>query len=168
MSKLKMGALLAALALGGCSSGGITTGSILGVSAAKAPAAEDPSTRAIHVAATSAKALRCGYNFDTERLKASYLSWEGRSGQPPEQMGKIAQAYDFSYQSVTRSIPNAEAYCTDAVAREIKPDLTRYLAGDFTAPASAVVAAAPAAVKKVEPMDTARVFDPTGVRGPRP
>ena len=168
MAKLLTGMLLAALLVAGCSNSGISTGSILGVSSPKAPAAEDPTTRAINVAATSAKAVRCGFNFDPERLKASYLASETGRGLPADQLPRLTQSYDFSFQSVSKSIPNASAYCSDDVAREIKSDLSRNLAGDFSVPASRIVATAPPTGPKVEPMDTGRIFDPTGVRGPRP
>ena len=62
-------ALAVTLALAGCSGGtsGLMTGSLL-PTAAK-PAADPTIERAIQVGTTSARASKCGYNFDPQKLK---------------------------------------------------------------------------------------------------
>ena len=69
------------LLLAACSSSGsgLTTGSLL--PGTKAKQAADPATeRAMQVAATAARAAKCGYNFDPIRLKTSYLAYEFDAG----------------------------------------------------------------------------------------
>ena len=74
-----------ALVLAGCSSsGGLTTASLMGggnaseasasAAAPAGPPPSDPTSRTLQVAATSARATRCGFYFDPERLKSSFLA----------------------------------------------------------------------------------------------
>ena len=77
-----------ALLLAGCGSSSLTTASLTGggaqpAQAAAAPAApppSDPTSRALQVGATSARAVRCGFYFDPARLKASFLASEMATG----------------------------------------------------------------------------------------
>jgi len=135
-------AAAAALLLSGCSgSGGLTTASLTGGSepaqaaAPAAPSPSDPTSRAVQVGATSARAVRCGFYFDPARLKASFLAAEAAAGAAPEQLQKIEREYEYIRLSLTKKIGDDKDYCTEAKAREIKSDLNRHLAGDFTPPA---------------------------------
>lgn len=126
--------------LTGCSGGtGLTTSSLLTGSTpgAGAPAAKvaetDPTTRALQVAALSARAEKCGYNFDPNRIRTAYLQSESQQGATPEQLAGVTRAYDFTRQKVGSEIADDDDYCTDARTRDIKTKLTRYLAGDFSA-----------------------------------
>ena len=123
------GLLLATLALAGCGSSGISTGSLLGEGGASAAQAQapapvvTPTDRALQVSTTSARAERCGFYFDPARLRASFLAAEAQSG--------VAGGDQFGAD---------KNFCTEAKAREIKKDLTRHLAGDFSPPARQAVA----------------------------
>lgn len=128
----------AALALAGCSgSGGLTTGSLFGGAPASAAKPDpvtrnDPTSRAFQVGTVSARAVKCGYNFDPARLKSTFLAAEAAQGTPVEELGKIEKVYDVAYSGVTKAVAGQPAYCTDQKTAEIKKDLTRHMAGDYT------------------------------------
>ena len=133
--------LLLALAgtAAGCGSGtgsGLTTGSLFGgekaaAVAAPAPKPVTPSDRAVQVAATTARAQRCGFYFEPEQLKASYLAAEEQGGLPPDQLQKITKEFDTTRVAVVNAVAKDDGYCTEGRAREIKASLNRHLAGDF-------------------------------------
>ena len=127
-----IGGLGLVLALAGCSSAssGLTTGSLL----PGAKPADPVSERALQVGATSARAAKCGYNFDPARLKAGYLAFE--SGQESAAAGaaKAEKVFDATRAAVAGKITDPSDYCTDDKTAEIKADLTRHLAGDFNPP----------------------------------
>jgi len=121
---------LAAVALGGCSAGaGLTTGSLLGEDKPVAPANDAPA-RAFQVGTVSARAVKCGFNFDPAKLKANYLAYEGT--QPNADAAKTEKIYDVSFNGVAKAVVSERGYCTDAKTRTIKADLGRHLAGDYT------------------------------------
>ena len=129
-----------ALVLAGCSgASGLSTASLTGgdasAAAAAAPAApppSDPTSRALQVAATSARASRCGFYFDPSKLKASFITAEMAQGASPEELQKIEREYEFARSSVSEKIAEEAGYCDDFRTKEIKRDLNRHLAGDFT------------------------------------
>jgi len=133
-----------ALGLGACSNTAsemLTTGSLFGAQpqgtqagSAAAPEIVKPEDRAIHVAAVSARATKCGYFFDPGRLRTSYLENEAQLGITPEELEKVTKIYDFTNGKVTTTIATSEGYCTDERVQEIKSSLTRHLAGDFAPP----------------------------------
>lgn len=124
--------LLGATAMyAGCgnSASGLTTGS------ADAPGAlgnADPMARPVAVAWTSARAKRCGFYFDPAKLKINYLSYERTQGTGNEQLANIEKAYDTSFKTTSDRISGDAAYCSDRKGLEIKADLQRHLAGDYT------------------------------------
>ena len=135
--------ILAALALtatvAACGSGNsLSTGSLIGGSSASPTASEpkpiSPSERALHVGATAARAQRCGFVFDPEQLKASFLAAEQQAGTPPDQLQKVTKEYDFTRQTVLSAAAKDDTYCTEGRNREVKAALTRQLAGDFNPP----------------------------------
>jgi len=140
------GLLLATLALAGCGSSGISTGSLLGEGGASAAQAQapapvvTPTDRALQVSTTSARAERCGFYFDPARLRASFLAAEAQSGVAGGDMQKIEREYDTIRAKLVAVIGADKNFCTEAKAREIKKDLTRHLAGDFSPPARQAVA----------------------------
>jgi hypothetical protein len=128
------GLLLAAAGLAGCSgnAGGLLTGST--PAAADAPGklpSEDPTARPVAVAWTSARAQRCGFFFDPAKLRSSYLAYEARQSSP-DLLGKAEQTYDQTFKSIRAKVGADPEYCSDSKSAEIKKDLTRHLAGDFT------------------------------------
>jgi hypothetical protein len=132
------------LMLAGCgNSQGVTTASILGGSAEAAGTEQKPAKpedRAVQVAAVSARAAKCGYNFDARRLKANYLASEQSTGVQGLQLTQIDQLYDKTNTAVRLTIQSDADFCTESKTREIKADLTRYLAGDFSPPAKPIAA----------------------------
>lgn len=139
---------LGCISLAGCSAGsGLSTGSIFGggTPAAKtadvAPAVVDPTTRAFQVGTVAARATKCGYNFDPQKLRASFLASEIGAGASSADLPRIQQIYDVSYNGVLKATAEDTKYCNDDRTRDIKADLTRHLAGDYSpAPAKKVVA----------------------------
>ncbi|WP_439542715.1 hypothetical protein [Hyphomicrobium sp.] len=147
-------ALLIAAALSGCSSGsGVSTASILGTAPAP-PAGQagavtpvaaivvpsTPTERAFQVGTVSARAAKCGYNFDAPKLKAAYMAHEIGVGTPTDQMANVEKIYNVAFGGVTKASAEDPNYCSDRKTQEIKADLTRLLAGDFEPPQKAVVA----------------------------
>ncbi|MET0409398.1 MAG: hypothetical protein ABW006_13625 [Hyphomicrobium sp.] len=116
-----------------------TTGSLLGGSdtAKENRDPNDPVARAMGVGATSARALKCGYNFDPGKLKSQYLTYETASA--PALGDKLSKVYDTAFAGVTKAISDKEAeeeYCTPDRTPRIKAALNRNLAGDYTPPPS--------------------------------
>jgi hypothetical protein len=129
---------LAACSGGG---GGLSTASILGggSSASATPAApavpvSDPTSRAFNVGMVSARATKCGYNFDPAKLKANYFAAEAALGTPPADMVKVEKVYTVAHNGVTKAAATDPNYCSDAKTKQIKEDLTKLLAGDYTPP----------------------------------
>ena len=116
----------------GNSASGLTTGS----GPAEAPTKlsnEDPMARPVAVAWTSARAKRCGFYFDPAKLKINYLSYERGQGTSGEQLSKIEKTYDTTYRTISDKIAGDADYCSDRKGQDIKADLQRHLAGDYSA-----------------------------------
>jgi hypothetical protein len=127
-----IGLLLAAIALAGCNGG--ASGLLTGATAADAPGKlsnEDPLARPIAVAWTSARAHRCGFYFDPAKLKASYLAFEAKQS-GGDQVAKAEKTYDTTFRTIRQRVASDPDYCSDRKSAEIKADLQRHLAGDFT------------------------------------
>ncbi len=124
--------------IAGCgNSSSLSTGSVLGgtqTAAAPAPKPISPSERALYVSATVARAQRCGFYFEPEQVKSSYLAAEAQAGTPPDLVQKVTKEYDFTRQSVLSSVAKDDGYCTEGRTREVKAALNRQLAGDFNPP----------------------------------
>lgn len=142
--------LLAAtgLALAGCGSNALTTASLTGGETPPAasagsptgataalppsPPPSDPTSRAVQVGATSARASRCGFYFDPVKLRTNFLAAEAAQGAGPDQLQKIEREYDHIRGAVLKATTAEADYCNKPRANEIKTDLNRHLAGDFT------------------------------------
>ena len=126
-------ALLAAL-LAGCGSVERVTGKI-GSSPEKEArnvVPDDPLARPTQVGWTSARASRCGFVFDPNQLRANYLAAEAQAGKTPEEIAKLERAYDYTRESVAKTIKDELNYCTKERTAAFRHDLNRYLAGDYT------------------------------------
>jgi hypothetical protein len=123
-------------ALGGCGASlpSLSTGSLLGGQSKAAQEnanPNDPLTRTMDVAATSARAIKCGYNFDPAKLKNQFLSSE-TAASPPD-APKLTQVYDTAFNGVSKALAEKGAdYCSPLKVAKIKLALTRHLAGDYT------------------------------------
>lgn len=127
--------LLAVTALqAGCGSnaGGLTTGSAATGDAPGGFSNEDPRARPVAVAWTAARAKRCGFFFDPAKLRTAYLAYEARQGAAGEPFMKIERSYDSTFKNISDRISGEADYCSDKKGIEIKADLQRHLAGDFT------------------------------------
>src|SRR5262245_4411442 len=126
--------------LAGC--GGNAAGLTTSSTQSKIPSNDDPMARPAFVAWTSARAKRCGFFFDAAKLKATYLAYESRQGQGPAELANIEKVYDQAFKSTSETVWATEAYCSDRKGAEIKQELARHLAGDYSPnfPKSKVVA----------------------------
>ena len=127
-------ALVAAALTGGCSGApSLSTGSILGTDEKPADAApvNDPTMRAFQVGTISAKAIKCGFNFDPAKLKTNYLAYE-RTMSPTADIANIEKIYDVTFNGVAKAVAGESSYCTTEKTKTIKADLGRHLAGDYT------------------------------------
>lgn len=88
--------------------------------------------RPVGVAWTSARAKRCGFYFDPAKLKTNYLTYEQRQGATGEQYAKLEKTYDSTYRATSEKVSLDSDYCTERKSAEIKADLERHLAGDYT------------------------------------
>ncbi|MGI9423333.1 MAG: hypothetical protein ACR2PA_09070 [Hyphomicrobiaceae bacterium] len=150
--RITIGACMAALLLGGCGSvklPSLSTGSIGGqtqtaaatpAQAQQAPEPDDPVNRALHVGVTVARAQKCGYFFDPIQLKTNYFAAEAVRYPAPEIQQKFRSAYEFGRLRVSRKIADQADFCTGERTKAIQTSLTRYLAGDYTAPKKKKVA----------------------------
>jgi hypothetical protein len=143
-SLLRTGLLLSATLLAGCANAplpSLTTGSLFGskpdataVATTPAPPVirNDPTARALYVSRVAAKAQRCGFNFDADKLKSRFLAAEGAAaGTDVAELAKLDKIYAVSLSGTTKAVRADEAYCTDARTAHMKADLARHLAGDF-------------------------------------
>ena len=88
------------LAACGSSAPSLSTGSLFGskadaatpIAAPPPPPPATPEQRAAQVGATSARAVKCGYNFDPAKLKTSFLTAEAQSGTAVDQLGRVAHS----------------------------------------------------------------------------
>ncbi len=141
-ARLLAGSLTALLVLGGCGGGGtggsgLSTASVLGEAPASASgetpgiSKADPMARPVQVAWTSARAEKCGFNFDSARLKANYIAFEQAQGADATRLGAIAKSYDMTAAKIKGSLAAEDGYCTEKKSSAIKSDLQRHLAGNF-------------------------------------
>jgi hypothetical protein len=140
MKAARIALALVATALAGCSgASGLTTGSIFGSDAP--PPKEtlnDPQMRAFQVGTVSARAIKCGFNFDPAKLKTNYLAYERQTA--GIDIGKIERIYDVSFNGVAKAVATETDYCSPEKTRTIKADLARHLVGDYAPSAMPKVA----------------------------
>jgi len=125
--------------LGACSgTSALTTGSLFGSSdkqkvgaAGPPPPRNDPISRAFQVGAVTARAQKCGFNFDPGRLKSSFLAAETQLGTSPEELTKAERILGVTQTTVARAISSTDDYCSAERVAFIRGDLNRHLAGDF-------------------------------------
>ena len=129
--------VLVAAALTGCSGApSLTTGSILGgpekpAAASNTGSINDPTNRAFQVGTVSAKAIKCGFNFDPAKLKNNYLGYE-RTLAPGTDIAKVERIYDVSFNGIAKAVAGDTDFCSEEKTKAIKADLSRHLAGDYT------------------------------------
>jgi hypothetical protein len=134
-------ALAGTLLFWGCSGGGsglsfanLTTGATKPAAASTpaTPVPEDPMARPVQVAWTAARAKRRGFFFDPAKLRSTYLAYESSHGAAGDQLAKMQKTYDTTFTTISARVSALPEYCTDHVGAEIKTDLQRHLAGDYT------------------------------------
>src|SRR5262245_33019348 len=105
MNRTTLTVVLGCLALGACSGNktlsSLTTGSPpetpAAVAAAPAPPVSTPTDRAFQVGSVTARASKCGYNFNPAKLKANYMAYETSLGLAPADSEKLEKIYTVAY-----------------------------------------------------------------------
>ncbi|MEQ1652654.1 MAG: hypothetical protein ABL897_09215 [Hyphomicrobium sp.] len=131
--------LVLCVGLTGCGASipGLSTGSLFGGDSAT-PAippqvTNDPTSRAMQVGTTAARALKCGYNFDPVKLRTQFLAAEAPGLTNPADADKVARVYDVSFSGVSKAVAGqGEGYCSANKTGKIKEALNRHLTGDYT------------------------------------
>jgi len=157
------------LALAACNAGPLLqTGSLSPAATNAAPKVASPMDRTLHVAATSARAQKCGYFFDPNALRANFLAAEAQRGTPPETLAKLGPAYDYTNRTVAGRIADSQSYCAGTSrTAEIKGSLQQALAGNFEAPASKKQDSSGGIFAGLESPDTGpTTFDPNHIYDP--
>lgn len=122
-----------AVSLSGCGASlpSLSTGSLFGAKTPPPASANDPLSRSMGVAATSARAVKCGYNFDPTKLRDQYIASETATN--PADAAKLSQVYDTAFRGVSKAVAEKGSdYCSAGKTASIKSALNRHLAGDYT------------------------------------
>ena len=82
----------------------------------------------------TARAVRCGYNFDPNKVKTNYFASEQAAGLAPEQAANLEKAYTIAFNGVNKAAVEDPNYCSSRKTQTIKADLGKLLAGDFAPP----------------------------------
>ena len=95
----------------------------------------------MQVGTTSARAVKCGFNFDPVKLRTQFLAAESTALTNADDAAKLGKIYDVSFTGISKAVAGQdEAYCSPAKTAKIKEALNRHLAGDYTpAPPEPVV-----------------------------
>ena len=166
--------LAACAALAACGSSSLTTGSLIGqqkpqtaqsIDGAIAVSPDDPLARPIQVAWTSARAVRCGFYFDPKKLKGAVVAAEAAKGATSDQINKVERSYDYTFERVSAQITGESDYCAEKIVAEVRGDLNRHLAGDYTVNArkvaqnNTILDSLSGQTSTIKPMDPKRIFD---------
>ncbi len=74
--------------------------------------------RAFQVGTVSARAIKCGFNFDPAKLKTNYLAYERQTA--GVDMAKIERVYDVSF-NVAKAVATEADYCSQEKTRRSRP-----------------------------------------------
>lgn len=143
MTRTTLPLIFGCLILGACSGTSILSGAKppAPAGAAPAPPVVTLTDRAFQVGAVTARATKCGYNFDPVKVKTSYIAYETSLGATPEDLSKLEKVYTIAYNGIAKAAAGEANYCNDKKTKEIKADLARILAGDYTPPPKKVASA---------------------------
>ncbi len=158
---------LAALGLAACNAGSLLkTGSLTTPATPPAPKPSTAIDRALHVAATSARAHKCGFYFDAAALRGNFLTAEGTRGTAGEALTKTGQSYDYTALKVAASIKDSETYCSKARNASIKKSLQSALTGNFEPPVKKAAATSGGLAGLLESDSTPKPFDRGAIYDP--
>ncbi len=120
----------ACLALAGCSRFG--GGNEVTQASVAAPPPSTPSQRAVQVAWTAASARYCAFGLNPQKLKGDYLAWERAQGLQPDAVQNLNATYDKAFFTFYAKVKDTPGYCSKAKIEEIRPEINRHLAGDYS------------------------------------
>ncbi|MFQ5625926.1 MAG: hypothetical protein ACE5FM_04650 [Methyloligellaceae bacterium] len=81
---------------------------------------------------TAASARYCAFGLNPQKLKGDYLAWERAQGLPPDAIQKLDATYDKAFLTFYAKVKDTPGYCSKAKIEEIRPEINRHLAGDYT------------------------------------
>lgn len=113
----------------GSGASSLVTGSIFSSAPKAAANPDDPARRPTRVALVSASAVKCGFYFDPAKLRQSLLTTQTAG----EQLAKAQKSYDDAFARTSKALADQNDFCTEGQVADLKSDLNRHLAGDFTA-----------------------------------
>ena len=120
----------ACLALAGCSRFG--GGSDATQASVAAPPPSTPPQRAVQVAWTAASARYCAFGLNPQKLKGDYLAWEQKQGLAPDAIQNLGATYDKAFFTFYAKVKDTPGYCSKEKIEEIRPEINRHLAGDYS------------------------------------
>lgn len=123
--------ILTCIALAGCGArfGGDSTPAS---ETAALPPPATPSERAVQVAWTAANARYCAFGLNPQKLKSDYLNWERGQGASAETVQSLGATYDKAFLTFYDKVKETPGYCSKAKIEEIRPEINRHLAGDYS------------------------------------
>lgn len=134
-SLTRFSAIALCLSLAGCGASlpGMSTGALIGGAKTPAAPANDPTSRAVQVGTTAARAQKCGFNFDPVKLRTQFLASETMASANPADADKLGQVYDVAYRGVSKAVSEeGDSYCSKNKTEKIKTALNRHLIGDYS------------------------------------
>ena len=120
----------------------------------------------MHVAATSARAHKCGFYFDAPALRTNFLTAETTRGTAGDAVTKAGQSYDYTALKVAASIKDSAVYCTKARTASVKKSLQGALAGNFEPPVKKAATTSGGLANLLEADSTPKAFDPEEIFDP--
>lgn len=133
-SRTRFLALALCISLSGCGASlpGMSTGALIGGAKAPAAPANDPTSRAVQVGATAARAQKCGFNFDAVKLRTQFLASETMASANSADADRLGQVYDVAYRGISKAVAEeGDNYCSKHKTERIKTALNRHLTGDY-------------------------------------
>ena len=97
--------------------------------------AEGPLDKAIHVGWTMARAQKCGFFFEPQKVHSNFLAYETQRGVSDQDVKRRDLTVRYTRAKVAKQIAPIEDYCSRTVLTEVREDLPKFLAGDFSGPA---------------------------------
>ncbi len=86
----------------------------------------------MQVAWTAANARYCAFGLNPQKLKSDYLNWERGQGASSETIQTLNSTYDKAFLAFYDKVKETPGYCSKAKIEEIRPEINRHLAGDYS------------------------------------
>ena len=91
----------------------------------------DPLAKPLRVAATSARASKCGFYFNATQLRQGYIDHEASLGASEKRVAVLTKIYDVANKRIAAEIKDNDSYCNADRIAKTRLLLTKYVAGDY-------------------------------------